>query len=217
MRVGILGGTFNPIHNAHRYIAEAALRHCQLDQVLFLPAAIPPHKEIADEVSFDHRLAMVELAIADNPAFTSSDLESKRSGASFSVDTLSHLKETQPTDEFFFIIGLDSFRDITTWKEYRRLFELTNVVVASRPGPGDDDPQQFLPVAIKDDFCYDERSLKLRHKSGCELIFIHDTRLDISSTLIRQIVAQGKSIRDYVSQPVIDYIEQNGLYRSHER
>ncbi len=217
MRIGILGGTFNPIHNAHRHIAEAALRHCHLDQVLFLPAAIPPHKEIAEEVSFGHRLAMVDLAIADNPAFTSSDLEAKRSGASFSVDTLRQLKEKQPDDEFFFIIGLDSFRDITTWKDYRRLFELTNIVVASRPGPGDDDPQQFLPVAIKDDFCYDDRSLKLRHKSGCELIFIHDTRLNISSTLIRQNVAQGKSISDYVSQPVIDYIQQTGLYRSHER
>ena len=217
MRIGILGGTFNPIHDAHLLIAEATLRQCRLDQVLFLPAAIPPHKEIAEDVSFKDRLAMVRLAIADNPAFIASDLEAKRSGASFSVDTLRQLKKAQPDDEFFFIIGLDSFRDITTWKDYQRLFELTNIVVASRPGPGDEDPQQLLPVAIKDDFCYDEKSLKLRHKSGYELIFIHDTRLNISSTLIRQLVGRGESVSQYVPPPVIDYIERNKLYRKSER
>ena len=214
MRTGILGGTFNPIHKAHRQIAEAALRHCGLDRVLFLPAAIPPHKAITDAVDFEHRLAMVRLAIADNPAFAASDLEARRPGRSFSVDTLLQLKQERPDDVLFFIIGLDSFREITTWKDYRRLFELANIVVASRPGPGDDDPQQLLPVAIKEDFCYDEKSLKLRHKSGCELVFIHDTRFNISSTRIRELVAAGQSIDDYVAPPVSEYIKRFNLYRT---
>ncbi len=213
MRVGILGGTFNPIHKAHLLIAEAALEKCRLDQVLFLPASIPPHKEIAGDISFDHRLAMTRAAIAGNPAFAASDFEAKRSGTSFSVDTLRRLQAKNPDDEYFFIIGLDSFRDITIWKDYRQLFSLANIVVARRPGPGDDDPMSLLPVAIKDDFCYDERSLKLRHKSGFEVIFIDDTNLDISSTEIRNSISAGHPVETYVPGPVIDYIDKQGLYR----
>mgnify|MGYP001820241923 CR=1 FL=1 len=214
MRVGILGGTFTPIHKAHLLIAAAALEKCRLDQVLFLPASIPPHKEISEETSFAHRLAMTRAAIAGNRAFAASDFEARRTGASFSVDTLQQLKKENPEDEYFFIIGLDSFRDITTWKNYRQLFGLANIVVARRPGPGEDDPLGLLPVAIKDDFCYDERSLKLRHKSGFEVIFIDDTNLDISSTEIRNFIATGQPVDAYVPQPVIDYIEKNGLYRA---
>ena len=214
MRTGILGGTFNPIHNAHLLIAGKTRRLCRLDRVLFLPAAVPPHKQVAEETSFEHRLAMVELAIAETPEYAASDLEARRAGASFSVDTLEQLHTLYPDDDFYFIIGLDSFREIATWKDYRRLFELASIVVASRPGPGDDDPLQLLPVAIKDDFCYDERSLKLRHKSGRELLFIHDTRLEISSTMIRNRVAQNLPAADFVPSPVLEYIETNGLYRA---
>ncbi len=217
MKVGILGGTFNPIHKAHLLIAAATLERCRLDQVLFMPAAIPPHKEIAAAVSFEHRLAMTRIAITDNPLFQASDLEAQRTGASFSVDTLQQLKSQNPEDEYFFIIGLDSFRDITTWKDYRQLFGLANIVVAKRPGPGDDKPLSLLPVAIKDDFCYDERSLKLRHKSGYEIIFVNETNLNISSTEIRHFIATGQPVEEYVPEPVIDYINKNGLYRTNER
>ncbi|PLX75066.1 MAG: nicotinate-nicotinamide nucleotide adenylyltransferase [Desulfuromonas sp.] len=214
MRTGILGGTFNPIHKAHLHIAEATLQCCRLDRVLFLPAAIPPHKTIADEVSFEHRLAMVECAIAANNQFEASDFEARRPGRSFSVDTLDRLREVYPDDNFYFIIGLDSFREITTWKDYRRLFELANIVVANRPGPGSEKMLDLLPVALQNDFCYDEKSLKLRHKSGHELVLVEDTSLDISSTLIRQRIASGASVSDSVPQPVIDYIQQHRLYRN---
>ena len=99
MRVGILGGTFNPIHKAHLLIAEATLEKCRLDQVLFLPAFIPPHKEIAEEVSFDHRLAMTRAAVAANPLFATSDFEARHSGASFSVDTLRQLRKENPDND----------------------------------------------------------------------------------------------------------------------
>jgi len=213
MKTGILGGTFNPIHNAHLLIADESRRHCHLDRVLFLPAAIPPHKEIAEDVSFDHRLEMVSLAIADHPEYEASDLEAKRPGTSFSVDTLQSLQELYPLDDFYFIIGLDSFRDIATWKNYQQLFALANIVVACRPGPGDNAPEELLPVAIKDDFCYDAKSLKLRHKSGHELVFISDTRLDISSTMIRDHVANNSSIDAEVPAAVARYIKRNRLYQ----
>ena len=217
MKTGILGGTFNPIHQANLHIAEATLQQCHLDRILFLPAAIPPHKEIAEGISFKHRLAMVELAIADNPAFQASDLEGRRPGISFSVDTLLSLRELYPAARFFFIIGLDSFREITTWKNYKQLFELADIVVASRPGPGAEDLLQFLPVAIKDDFCYDESSLKLLHKSGWELVFVHDTRLDISSTMIRDSIACGESVSEFITPSVASYIKRHNLYQNRER
>lgn len=213
MKTGILGGTFNPVHNAHLQIARTVLDRCGLDRVLFMPAAVPPHKEVASDVSFEHRLAMVELAIAEEHVFEASAFETRIPGASFSVETLHHFRKTHPGEDIFFIIGLDSFRDITTWKNYPVLFGLCNIVVARRPGPGADDPRSLLPVAIENEFCYDEKSLKLRHKSGHELTFVKETKVDISSTVIRDRVARDLPIDNDVPAPVVDYIEQNELYR----
>ena len=217
MRIGIFGGTFNPIHLAHLRVAEEVREACRLGEVLFLPAAAPPHKEVAEEIAFGHRLAMVETAIADHPDFAASDLEAHRGGKSFSVDTLTILHRQRPGNAFYFIIGLDSFRDITSWHHYRRLFELANIVVAARPGVTGKAPEDLLPVAIRDQFCYDDQSKNLRHASGTALIFLEETRLDISSTRIRQLLAQGRSIRYLVPPPVADYINRHGLYRPQER
>jgi len=216
MRTGILGGTFNPIHLAHLRIAEEVHESCALDRVLFLPAATPPHKSVAENISFDHRLAMVRAAIADNPAFIASDLEGRRAGKSYSVQTLELLHREEPDDDFYFIIGMDSFRDLHLWKDYRRLFELTNLVVAERPGFEAEDPLQLLPVAIRGEFCYDD-SLNLRHRSGSAVIFFRERRLDISSTGIRRLVGEGRSIRYLVPPAVADYIDRNDLYQRPER
>ena len=213
MKTGILGGTFNPIHIAHLRIAEEVREACALDEVVFIPAAIPPHKPGPEAAPFADRLAMVQAAIADNPHFRVSDLESRRSGKSFSVDTLAILREADPDGERYFIVGLDSFRDITSWKEYLRLFELAHLVVTARPGVELPDPLAVLPVAARSDFCYDDQLKKLRHRSGNEVIFLEETRLDISSTLIRCKVAAGESIRYLVPPPVADYIDSHGLYR----
>ena len=118
MRTGIFGGTFNPIHLAHLRIAEEAREACGLDRVLFLPAALPPHKQSATDTPFKHRLAMVAAAVADHPGFIASDLEAQRTGASYSVDTLEALQQLYPDDSLYFIIGLDSFCDIASWKNY---------------------------------------------------------------------------------------------------
>jgi nicotinate-nucleotide adenylyltransferase len=214
MKTGILGGTFNPIHLAHLRIAEEVREACALDRVLFIPAATPPHKAVAGEVSFAHRLAMIRMAIADNPAFTVSDLEARRSGKSFSVDTMEILRQADPQGERYFIVGLDSFRDIASWKEYVRLFELAHMVVTARPGVELPDPMAALPVAVQSDFCYDEKLKKLQHRSGNTVIFLEETRLDISSTIIRRKVAASRSIRYLVPAPVAAYIVEHGLYRA---
>lgn len=217
MRIGILGGTFNPIHLAHLRIAEEVREACSLDRVLFIPAADPPHKAVADEIPFVHRLAMVKAAIAGNPAFSASDLESHRTGKSYSVHTLEILRKEELDRELFFIIGMDSFRDIGSWWEYRRLFHLAHIVVASRPGVASDDPLTLLPVAIRGEFCYDIASKTLLHASGNRVIFLEDTLLDISSTRIRRLAAAGRSIRYLVTPAVEDYISSHGLYRGQKR
>ena len=214
MKTGILGGTFNPIHLAHLRIAEQAQQRFRLDRVIFIPAADPPHKAIAGEVSFAHRLAMVERAIRGYPAFEVSDLETRRSGKSFSVDTLEILQRQDPAGERFFIIGLDSYCEIASWKDFARLFSLCHLVVTTRPGVVIENPLDPLPVAIRGDFCYDSAAGKVLHKSGNYVFFLSETRIDISSTQIRQQLIEGQSIRQLVPAAVADYIEEHGLYRT---
>jgi nicotinate-nucleotide adenylyltransferase len=217
-RLGIFGGAFNPIHLAHLRLAEEARECCELDQVLFLPTADPPHKTLPDETpSFAHRLAMVAVAIVGNPAFSLSDLEGKRPGKNYSVQILGHLHSLYPHCDFFFIIGMDSFRDLAMWHDYRRLFDLTNLVVTRRPGVERADLLELLPVAIRSEFCYDFTGKILTHVSGNQVLFLEETYLDISSTYIRQLLLSGRSVRYLLPTPVVDYIEQHALYRGRER
>jgi nicotinate-nucleotide adenylyltransferase len=156
---------------------------------------------------------MVRLAVAGNPAFAVTDIEGRRQGKSYSVDTLELLRSEHPEEEFFFIVGMDSFRELPAWREYSRLFELTHLVVVGRPGftPGSP-PHELLPIAIRSQFCYDEAPRKLRHKSGNMLIFLGETMLDIASREIRRRLAQGRSIRYLVPDPVVAYIHTHNLY-----
>ncbi len=216
MRTGLLGGTFNPIHLAHLRIAEEAREACGLQRVLFIPAAAPPHKIPGDFAAFDHRLAMVKAAIADNPAFAVTDLENRRPGKSYSVHTLEILRQEHPGEEFYFILGLDSFRDLPTWREYSRLFELAHLVVAARPGYDVGEWLKLLPVAIREEFCYDSGIGKLLHRSGNSLIFLEETHLDISSSRIRRLLAEGRSVRYLVPPMVETYLTSHGLYAGQE-
>jgi nicotinate-nucleotide adenylyltransferase len=217
VKLGLLGGTFNPVHVAHLRIAEEVREACGLDRVLFIPAATPPHKELADDIPFADRHAMVAAAIADNPAFAVTDLESRRPGKSYSVRTLEILRREYPDAAFYFIIGMDSYRSLGIWKDFPRLFELTNLVVAARPGSPCEDPLGLLPVVIQGQFCYDKKACMLRHQSGHAVFFLKETFLAISSTHIRQLVAAEHSIRYLVPSAVKEYIYRHGLYRRRER
>jgi len=215
MKIGLLGGTFNPIHLAHLRIAEEAREACGLDRVVFIPAATPPHKATAGDVPFRDRHAMTQLATEDNPAFAVTDLESRRPGKSYSIDSLSILQHENPDAHFYFILGLDSFLEIHTWKDFQGLFRLAHFVIVARPGFSlPSSPTELLPVAVREEFCYDTKSGNIVHKSGNLLIFIKETRLDISSTRIRQLVAEKHSIKYLVTPAVEDYILRHGLYLS---
>jgi nicotinate-nucleotide adenylyltransferase len=212
MKIGIIGGTFNPIHMAHLRIAEEVGDRFDLERVIFMPAAAPPHKPLADELPFAWRCAMVELAVADNPRFAVSDLEGKRGGKSYSIDTLRALRDEYPEDELFFIVGSDSFRDFSSWREYASIFYVCNVVVVERPGAVITDLTSCLSVAIAQEFCYYGAEKRLAHRSGYSVYYLEGIPLDISSSAIRKLVHQGRSIRYLVPEAVDHYIKEQRLY-----
>ncbi len=212
MKTGIIGGTFNPIHLAHLRIAEEVRERLVLDRVIFIPAANPPHKELDGDISFEHRLKMVELAISGNQAFTSSTLEEERGGVSYSVQTLAELGAIYPEDELYFIIGSDSFKEISTWYCFNKIFSACNIVVVERPGAEIRDLRTPLPVAIAAEFCYDSKEIRLTHKSGFSVCYIAGIPLAISSSEIRNLARGGRSLRYLLPERVAGYIEEKRIY-----
>lgn len=212
MKTGILGGTFNPIHFAHLRIAEEVRETFALDRIIFIPAATPPHKPMAGELPFADRCAMVRLATADNPAFTVSTIEGEREGFSYSIDTLRALRAEAPADEFFFIIGSDSFLDIGAWHEYAAIFAACNIVVVERPGAAVADLRAALPVAIASRFCYHAAEHRLAHPSGYSVYYLTGIPLDISSSSIRALTRRNRSIKYLVPAAVEHYIKEQRIY-----
>ncbi|MCE1226710.1 MAG: nicotinate-nucleotide adenylyltransferase [Geobacteraceae bacterium] len=212
MKLGLLGGTFNPIHLAHLRIAEEAREAAGLDQVLFIPAADPPHKPLAGDVTFELRAAMVQLAIAANPAFGFSDIEARRAGKSYTVDTLAALKLERSGDELYFIIGSDSFLELGLWHRYAAIFPLASLIVLERPEKEITEPLRQLPAAVRDQFVQEAGNL-VRHSSGTSIRFVIGTRLDISSSQLRERLARQQSIRYLVPPAIESFITQKGLYQ----
>ncbi|HOP39665.1 MAG TPA: nicotinate-nucleotide adenylyltransferase [Geobacteraceae bacterium] len=212
MKIGIFGGTFNPIHFAHLRIAEEIRETFALAKVIFVPAATPPHKPLADDLSFVERLKMVSMAVRGNPRFAVSDLEGRREGKSYSIDTLQVFRELYPDDELFFIMGSDSFADFRLWKDYAAIFSCCNIVTITRPGSHISSLLEVLPVDIAHEFCYHESENRLFHYSGHFVFGIEGTQLDISSTAIRSLIRQGKSIKYLLPATVERYIRQQRFY-----
>ena len=212
MNIGIFGGTFNPIHNAHLRIAEESRDQYDLSRVIFVPAADPPHKPRHRQLDFSHRLAMVALAIENNPLFTVSPVEGERSGKSYSIDTLRTLCDSYPDDRLFFIMGSDSFAEICTWHEYHSIFPLTSIIVVGRPGSVGISLASPLPVAIARQFCYDERINHLTHCSGTTVSYLGGVPLPISSSSIRELLWRGQSVRYLVPDNVEHYLKEHKLY-----
>ncbi|MBW2186260.1 MAG: nicotinate-nucleotide adenylyltransferase [Deltaproteobacteria bacterium] len=217
MRTGIMGGTFNPIHNGHLKCAEELLSSCKLDRVIFIPAAQPPHKNTSDIDPFEHRYSMVKRAILPYRHFEVSDVEAQREGKSYTVETLAILHQLYPDDQFYFLIGMDSLNTIHTWHNYSQLFELCHLVVARRPRVKMPASDTVLPVAIRHQFCYDSELNSFCHSSGQKLIFLEQTFLDISSTQIRNNVANNLSVSALLPATVAEYIKTHHLYVRPER
>lgn len=213
-RVGILGGTFDPVHNAHLAIAETVRQAMDLSGLLFVPAFLPPHKPTYAISAFAHRVAMLELAVAGRPGFQVSRLEAERLGPSFSIDTLKALRLwLGPETGLFFIIGMDAFAEIYSWKAYWQLLDYASFVVIGRPDQCRHSCGQTVALNFPGYSFREERGCWQGELGrGC----IHPVTMvpmEISSTGIRGAVRQGRSVRDLVPAAVADYIEGHGLYR----
>ena len=213
MRLGILGGTFDPVHFGHLRIAEEACEELGLEKVLLIPGASPPHKGKKDVSPFDDRLAMTRLGAGGSTVIEAIDLEGRRQGMSYSIDTLMEIHRIYGPDlELFFIIGMDAFLEIKTWKRYEDLFKETNFVVIKRPGFPD---EKLGPLVLSMGLGFEpgeEKNSYVLPSSGCRVIYKELTLLAISSTRIRDLAASGKSIRFLVPEPVREYILEKGLY-----
>ncbi len=207
MRLGILGGTFDPVHYGHLLLAESCREDLALDHVWFLPTAMPPHKQQRVVAATSARVDMLELAVAGHPGFSVCTYEADRSGVNYTVETLAHFKAEDPTHELFFLMGADALRDLPTWKEPRRLCELAIPVIVGRgdtdaPGKAEKLDWQGLAELIS------PQRLAVIQEHQVSL-----TRIDVSSSDIRARVAAGRTIRYRTPRAVEMYIKTNGLYR----
>lgn len=190
MRLGLLGGSFDPIHFGHLRAAENAREELGLGEVVFVPAAEPPHKPKGDLSAAEDRLAMVRLAVAANPAFSVSDLEMLREGPSYTVDTLLAFERVRPDDELYLIVGSDTLPEMASWREPERIFSLCTVAVAERPG-----------------------AEAAAAPPGARTVRVPGPELPLSATAVRRRAREGRSVRYLVPDAVADYLEQRRLYR----
>ena len=201
-RLGILGGTFDPIHMGHLITAEIVRVSAALDEIIFIPAARPPHKENKGEAPAEDRLLMVQCAVEGNPAFSVSDIELRREGPSYTVDTIAALSEQLGDAELFFITGADAMNDLYRWHDPVRLLHSCTFIVAARQGVELDESR------LAEQFSPEQRS---------RIRIVPTPHLEISSTVIRARVRAGRSIRYLVPRAVELYIEERGLYRAHDK
>ena len=211
MRIGILGGTFDPVHIAHLRICEEVAEEIQLDKVYLIPVHIPPHKGEKSITDFSHRLKMLELAVSTSPILDVLDLEGKRGGISYTVPTLEELNRIfGDSHTIYFIMGMDAFLEIDTWYRYKDIFSLAELVVISRPGYEIDDISSYIKTLGVE--CSGISDNTIRLASGRSLIYMSTTNLDISSSHIRKMVKRRRSIRFLVTEDVRRYIEERRLY-----
>ena len=212
--VGILGGTFDPVHFGHLRLAQEATDALRLATVRFVPSGTPPHRA-APAVSAEHRLEMVRRAIEANPAFSVDDRELRRAGPGYTVDTLAELRrELGPTSSLCLLVGADAFLDFATWSRWHELFDLAHVVVAHRPGYPVDTWQNRMPQPLARE--YGARTmaqpLAVHLAAAGGIVVVPIAALDISSTRIRECLRSGASPRYLLPDSVLDYIQRNALY-----
>ncbi len=196
-RIGVFGGSFNPIHIGHLVIAEAARQEFDLGQVLFIPTGDTPNKAM-HHISKYARYRMVELAVEDNPFFSVSPVELEREGPSYTVDTIRLLQKEMRDKDFYFIAGTDAVADLPTWKYNRELLEACHFICASRPGN-----EEKLKETVR---LFGDLGLRKIH-------FLRTPELEISSTILRGLIRADRSVRYLMPDRVIQYIKDNQLYK----
>lgn len=198
--IGIMGGTFDPIHNGHLLLGKQAYEEYGLDEVWFMPSGKPPHKSDHHVTAVEDRCEMVRLAIAEHPYFVFSDFEVKRSGNTYTAQTLRLLNEAYPQHHFYFIIGADSLYEIESWYHPGEVMEQTTLLVAGREYEG----------ALRS---LDDQVAYLSDKYGASIRLLHCDEVDISSGELREMESRGKRLYKYVPKPVEEYIMTRGLYQ----
>ena len=201
MRIGILGGTFNPPHLGHLVCGQEAYRELELDRVMLIPARIPPHKSVEEEPGAEHRLELCRLAVRDDDRFEVSALELERDGPSYTVDTLQMLTAHAPNTDFFLIVGGDIAAGLPQWREPERVLELATLAVAKRRGTARGTVERSLDSL----------------RGGERARFFAMPRIGISSTMIRRRVRAGQPIRYFVPDRVEDHIRRHDLYAAGAR
>ena len=214
MKWGILGGTFDPIHVGHLRCAEEIRELFALDRVLFIPSSQPPHKDYPAMTPFANRAQMVRLAIAGHPSFSFSDLESKRAGLSYSVETVEQLLASHPKAELYFIMGQDAFQTIQSWKNWERLVLLCHIVVMTRAGWKNEGLTEILPPDYVGRFHYNAALNGYQVSTGQTIFFRQVSFLEVSSSDIRNRIKAGKSARYLVPEAVLAYLAETGCYRT---
>lgn len=213
-RVGLLGGTFDPIHNGHLQIADIAKNFCGLQEVMFIPAAVPPHKSCKAVASFNHRANMIQLALAGRPEFNLSTIEASLPEPSYTIDTLRYLNShTVIAADFFFIIGADAFLDISTWKLYRQVLEAAHFVVLARTGSASCKVKDLMKaLGYTSDDSFQVWSHPSSQKKIYSPLFPSMLLVDISSSHIRQSIKANIPVEGLVPSAALEYIHRHDLY-----
>jgi nicotinate-nucleotide adenylyltransferase len=216
-RIGLFGGTFDPVHNGHLAVANSAKKSFQLDSLWFIPAATPPHKNTHHDQQiispFADRVAMLKLALASHDDFFLSQLENELPKPSYTVDTLQEIRQRLGLEvELFFFVGVDAFMEVATWKEYGRLPTLASFVVISRPAYPLTRAEKVITTCYKD-YWYDPMSGVWETRgTGEKIYFMSMKPVPHSSSDIRNRIRNGQSIKDFVPSDVADYIHTHKLY-----
>jgi nicotinate-nucleotide adenylyltransferase len=205
-KIGIFGGTFDPVHLGHLRVAEEVRESFGLEEVWFVLSARPPHKGGLAHAPVEDRWEMLKMALENNPHFKPCDLELKREGPSYSIDTVRELRKTLKV-QLFFIIGEDAFLEIRTWKDWKELLESCNFAVMKRT-------RRNLTGFLRELGYEKVNPSEFKNQKGTSLYLVKVTKLEISSTLIRTLVKNGSSINYLVPEQVRKYILEKGLYRS---
>ncbi|MFW5721935.1 MAG: nicotinate (nicotinamide) nucleotide adenylyltransferase [Desulfohalobiaceae bacterium] len=212
MKIGILGGSFNPVHNGHLRVAVEALEQVGLDRVELLPASIPPHKTTEDMLPFAVRCRLLELSASLHTGLRVNPIEGEREGPSYTRDTLAIYRREHPGAELFFILGADDFQDLPSWYRWQELLTMTNFIVVGREEEGVEDLQAFLRTLAPAAPESSGQDLTWTLQGGTRVRSIAIPRLDISSTLLRSKLDQGKSMDFLVPEAVARELE---TYRNH--